>query len=62
MSPDDAARMVELLDADHDGLISLDELRSFVYLLPEAQVPASPLHQARWPGWRACNRGPGAGY
>ena len=46
VSPDDAARMIELLDTDHDGQISLDELRSFVYLLPEAQVPAL----TSWPG------------
>ena len=46
VSPDDAARMIELLDTDHDGQMSLDELRSFVYLLPEAQVPCLPLAAA----------------
>ena len=38
VSAEDSAAMVDLLDLDHDGRISLDELRRFVYLLPEAQV------------------------
>lgn len=35
---DDAARMISLLDADHNGLVSIEEFRSFAFLLPESQV------------------------
>ena len=38
VSLEDSASMVDLLDANRDGAISIDELRRFVYLLPEAQV------------------------
>ncbi|CAL8462209.1 g1740 [Coccomyxa elongata] len=38
VSSEDAERMVGLLDADHNGQISLDEFRRFVYLLPESLV------------------------
>lgn len=41
VSSEDSARMIDLLDADHNGQISIDEFRRFVYLLPEAQ--ACPL-------------------
>lgn len=48
VSAEDSAAMVDLLDTDHDGRISLDELRRFVYLLPEAQArPACA--GAAWP-------------
>lgn len=43
VSSEDAERMVGLLDADHNGQISLDEFRRFVYLLPESLVPQPPL-------------------
>ena len=39
---EDSASMVDLLDANRDGAITIDELRRFVYLLPEAQVCAFP--------------------
>lgn len=42
VSNEDAERMVGLLDADHNGQISLDEFRRFVYLLPESLVSLSP--------------------
>jgi Ca2+-binding EF-hand superfamily protein len=38
VSNEDCAHMIDLLDIDHNGQISLDEFRRFVYLLPEAQA------------------------
>ena len=45
VSSEDAERMVELLDADHNGQISLDEFRRFVYLLPESLVSPTPFRK-----------------
>ena len=39
---EDAARMVSLLDADRDGLVSLYEFRRFAFLLPESQASHPP--------------------
>ncbi len=49
VSLEDSASMVDLLDADRDGAISIDELRRFVYLLPEAQVPVLATRLLRVP-------------
>ncbi len=43
VSGEDSERMVGLLDANHNGQISLDEFRRFVYLLPESLVRAPSL-------------------
>ena len=37
-SADDAHHMINLLDKDHDGVISYDEFCRFACLLPAAQV------------------------
>lgn len=52
VSSEDAERMVALLDVDHNGQISLDEFRRFVYLLPESQVLFRMVHVPRMDGYK----------
>lgn len=40
--PEDAKKMIDLLDRDHDGRVSFDEFQRYLCLLPAAQV---------WLGW-----------
>lgn len=47
VAPSEAERMVALLDTDADGRINLPEFRSFVVLLPGAQV-SQKLIVAAW--------------
>lgn len=36
--PEDAKKMIDLLDRDHDGRVSFDEFQRYLCLLPAAQV------------------------
>ncbi|KAK9838222.1 hypothetical protein WJX84_010632 [Apatococcus fuscideae] len=36
--PEDAKKMIDLLDRDHDGRVSFDEFQRYICLLPAAQV------------------------
>ena len=41
VSAEDSQHMIDMLDADRDNRISIDEFRRFVYLLPESLVSLS---------------------
>ena len=37
--PEDARKMINLLDRNHDGRVSFEEFQRYLCLLPAAQVP-----------------------